>query len=112
MINEEDYPAIKAAVDTMLLERNLKWKQIAKELNLTVNQLQRWRNYSGYKDPRRNNLSEGELDAIVQGLTRNRPLRGEKTIEGRLLGAGIKVTRSELRSSMHRIDPEAVAMRY
>ncbi len=39
-----------------LTRRNLKWKQIAKELNLTVNQLQRRRNYSGYEDPRRNKI--------------------------------------------------------
>jgi hypothetical protein len=36
-IDEEDYPAIKAAVDEMLLKLDLKWTQIAKELNTTVN---------------------------------------------------------------------------
>jgi hypothetical protein len=77
---------------------------------MTVNQLKRWRDYGRYKDPRRKGLSTDDLDTLLQGLTENRPERGERTIQGRLLGAQIKVTRSDLRSSMmHRV---GVAMRY
>jgi hypothetical protein len=86
---------------------------ISKELNMTVDQLKRWRKYSGYEDPRRRNIPPEELGQIVLlGLSHDRSERGKKTLQGRLLAANIKVTRNDLRNSIHRVDPDTVKKRY
>jgi hypothetical protein len=53
----ENDAVMKAKVDEMRM-LDTSWADIAKEFNASVSELSRWRNYTGYVDPRNCSLSE------------------------------------------------------
>ena len=57
------------------------------------------------------NLTASELDEIVQMIKVDHPNDGEVLIKGHLLRLGVKVRRSDLRASIHRIDHERTVER-
>ena len=62
--------------------------------------------FSKYSD-----ITETQLDAVVQRVKQEHPNDGEVLIAGHLLKEGVHVQRSKLRRSIHRIDPTGVAKR-
>lgn len=50
-------------------------------------------------------MSDVDLDRVIQQLKRDHPNDGERLIRGRLIGQGIHVPRTRTRASIHRIDP-------
>ena len=49
-------------------------------------------------------ISDGVLDDIVQSMCTLHRRSGEKTIEGKLRGIGLRVQRERIRESLHRVD--------
>ena len=57
------------------------------------------------------NISDHDLDGIIRTIKRQHPNDGERLMLGHLARCGIRVQRSRLRSSIHRIDPINTALR-
>ena len=85
--------------------------EIAKFLSVSSRTLWKWRRDNDYEDPRENDLLPEELDELVLNCVRSQPDRGEKIVRATLEAQGIFVTRSNLRASIHRVDPEGVEAR-
>ena len=88
--------------------KGISWNDIARLLNVHPRTLARWRDDGNYQDPRNTPLTPEELDEKVLQCVVNHPERGERIINGILEGQCTYVTRSNLRASMHRVDPEGV----
>ena len=56
-------------------------------------------------------ISETQLDTIVQGIKQEHLNDGEVMVAGHLLKQGIRVQRAKLRESIHRIDPLGISER-
>ena len=56
-------------------------------------------------------ISDAELDNTIEEIKRNHPNDGERMIIGHLSSLGIRVPRSRVRSSIHRVDPINVELR-
>jgi transposase len=56
-------------------------------------------------------ISDQQLDINVSKIVKDFPFCGEKMIKQLLLGKGIKVQRSRMRDSIHRVDSQVVANR-
>lgn len=57
-------------------------------------------------------LSDNELDALVRDIQREFPNAGYRRIYSQLKSRSVKVPQSRVRESMHRTDPEGIAMRW
>ena len=53
-----------------------------------------------------NVMLPNDLDRAVKDIKSEHPNHGEVMIQGQLVGQGIRVTRSQLRASIHRVDHE------
>ena len=56
-------------------------------------------------------LTSAELDELVIDIKRNHPNDGEVLLNGHLIRLGIRVTRAELRASIHRVDHDSTVAR-
>lgn len=56
-------------------------------------------------------ITNEHLDGVIQEITTLFPRCGEKTIAGRLLARGIRITRQRLRVSLLRVDPTGIHAR-
>lgn len=84
---------------------NYTWTKIASMMSTSTDTLCRWRKATDYEDP----LiipNDAVLDEFVSKVGGNNDKIGEVTMEGRLIASGLKVTRSRLRNSINRVDPE------
>ena len=61
---------------------------------------------------RYNELSENEIDEMVNDIKKDHPFSGERMLTGFLQARGVRVTRSKLRDSIHRVDPINTALRW
>ena len=57
-------------------------------------------------------LTDSELDTLVRDIQREFPNAGYRRIYSQLKSRSVKVTQSRVRESMHRTDPEGIAMRW
>jgi len=67
-------------------------------------------NNTEFIDPHRS-LTDAELEVVLKGYGLNSLYRGEVLIAGFLRSNGFRVTRSQLRSTLHRIDVDGIAVR-
>ena len=56
-------------------------------------------------------ISDGDLDAKIKSIKQVHPNDGEVMMTGQLLSLGVRVPRSRLRASIHRVDPQGTAER-
>ena len=57
-------------------------------------------------------LTDSELDTLVRAIQSEFPNAGYRRIYSQLKSRSISVTQSRVRESMHRTDPEGIAMRW
>lgn len=60
---------------------------------------------------RYNEISNGELDEIVEDFVNTFPTAGQKTLAGHLRTLGYRIQRYKIRDSMYRVDPWGVKLR-
>ena len=99
-------PRIDVSIEDILELRklNYKWTKIASMLNISRATLYRRLEDAGISPHAQTPLSEQQLDDIIQSIKRDHPNDGEVLMQGHLLRQGIKITRQELRDSLHRVD--------
>ena len=74
----------------------LKWRRIASDLEVTVDDLYRWRKRTNFQDPLQQ-VCDDDLLPIVKDYCKGYPDgRGQKSVEGFLLRLQLKVTRQQL----------------
>ena len=57
-------------------------------------------------------ISDGELDRLVDDIRGSFPNCGYRMMDGHLRQRGIRVTQARIRDSMHRVDPQGVVLRW
>ena len=57
-------------------------------------------------------ISDQELDKIVSEVKKEFPNCGYRLMKGHLLHRGYRVTQAQIRESLHRVDPEGIAIRW
>ena len=90
---------------------NYGWTKIASILGISRSTLYRRLNDEGISCDLYTQLTSAELDEIVIDIKRNHPNDGEVLLNGHLLRLGIRVTRAELRASIHRVDHDNTVAR-
>jgi hypothetical protein len=58
-----------------------------------------------------NDISDSELDGVVQGIVEQSPNCGQVMMRGALLGRGLRIQRRRIRESMLRVDPAGTECR-
>ncbi len=56
-------------------------------------------------------MSSNDIDALIIDIKKDHPNDGEVMMQGHLVGQGIRIPRSELRASIHRVDHENTLLR-
>ena len=56
-------------------------------------------------------ISPTELDEVIKDIKQDHPNDGEVMVQGQLLALGIRIPRSDLRASIHRVDHENTQLR-
>ena len=82
------------------------WVKVAQLLCVSRSTLYRRLHDHGISPDDYSDLSISQLDEIVQNIKADHPNDGEVLLKGHLLRLGLKVRRSDLRASIHRIDHE------
>lgn len=85
---------------------NYSWTKISELLDISRSTLYRRLNDAGISTDDRTDISSSELDKTVSDIKQDFPNDGEVLLKSHLLQKGIKVTRQELRNSIHRVDHE------
>ena len=57
-------------------------------------------------------ISDGELDRLINEIRGSFPNCGYRMMDGHLRQRGLRVTQARIRNSMHRVDPEGVVLRW
>ena len=57
------------------------------------------------------NITDSELDAVVQSIVEKSPNSGQVMMKGTLLGCGLRIQRRRIRESMLRVDPAGTECR-
>ena len=57
-------------------------------------------------------ITDQELDSLVSQIKRDFPNSGSRLMQGHLLSRGHRVSQVRVRESLHRVDPEGVAIRF
>ena len=104
-------PTVEVSVEEVEYLRSLRfnWTKIATILGISRRTLlQEWNlpldiNYSV--------ISDSDLDRLVAEVKRDNPTCGEVLLTSHLLIRGIKIQRSRLRASLHRVDSRAIGLR-
>ena len=88
-----------------LKELNYSWTKIARMIGVSRSTLYRkLRDFDIDSSDSYSDIAPSDLDDLLKEIKVEQPDIGEVILQGRLLHMGIKVTRSQLRSSIHRID--------
>jgi len=93
-----------------LCEKELSWNEIAAELSVSRSCLYKWRkevNFQGSKDC----LQDHQLDNLISNHIEGQPRRGEVLVGAYISSLGYDVPRSQLRESLHLIDPNGFVLR-
>ena len=95
-----------------LRQIGLSWKIIAEhpEVNVSRDVLLKWRKEVDFVEPKQS-IDSDNLDKLVVDHTLCQPRRGEISIAAHVSCSGFKVSRQQLRDSIHREDPEGVEER-
>lgn len=87
------------------------WTDISRMLNVSRRSLFRLtHNNEAFIDPHRS-LNNDELECALHGYGVNSLYRGEVMLAGSLRSNGFRIPRSQLRSTLHRIDADGIAVR-
>lgn len=87
-----------------LKQLNYSWTKIARMIGVSRSTLYRRLEEFNIDCKSYTDISPSELDDVLKDIKLNHPDIGEVILRGHLLHMGIKVTRSQLRASIHRID--------
>ena len=71
----------------------------------------RMREYETFVRQRYSDISEYELDKIVEGIMREFPNSGYKRMTGLLQNGGYRIQQNRIRESMRRVNPDGVLLR-
>ena len=86
--------------------------KIAEMVGISRSTLYRFLGREGIPSTRKySDISSSELDRAVAAIKQEHPNDGERMMAGHLYRVGISVPRSQLRGSIHRIDPSNSAVR-
>lgn len=88
-----------------LLNLSSTWNEIADDLGMTVARLLYWRGVHNFEDTR-TSIADFELDGLVSEISSGNMNLGERIMLGHLTSRNISVTRTRLRESINRIDPD------
>lgn len=87
----------------------LPWTNIARTLNVSRRTL-----YRRLEDTTllgQHDITNSELDTLIENYKSSHPSDGESMIIGHLRGIGLHVSRARIRASIHRVDPSGVEER-
>eukprot|EP00794_Sanderia_malayensis_P001565 gene1565-1725_t len=102
-------PIVEISKEQLEFLRSLQftWKRIAKLLGVSVSTIATKRNiYQLEEDlPEWSQLSDEELDGVVQEIRTLTPNIGERRLVGALRSRGIRIQRRRVRTSLKRVDP-------
>eukprot|EP01036_Dinobryon_divergens_P036548 gene36548-47615_t len=104
---------ISLSAVTDLRRLGLSWNEIGAhpDVNVSRNKLLTWRKDPDVNFIEPNDLIDNEqLDHLVEKETVGQPRRGEISIGAHLFSTGFKVPRQQLRESIHRVDPDGMAI--
>jgi len=106
-------PPITVDMDDVEFLRSLhfSWTKIAEYLNVSRTTLYRRLEENEISIPRFSSITDLELDACIRDIKRRHPNDGERMIIGHLFCLDIFVPRYRIRSSIHRVDGNNVALR-
>lgn len=107
-------PHISISIDeiTGLRALGYTWVKVAELLQISRSTLYRRLKDHGVSPDDYSDISPLELDEVVQKIKIDHPNDGEVLLKGHLSRLGIKVLRSELRASIHRVDHEETLKRH
>ena len=95
-----------------LIDYEISMTKIAQDLGVSKSTIKRRVREYGISVGPRVVLDGSELDTLVRDIHREFPNAGYRRLHSQLKSRGVKVTQSRVRESMHRTDPEGVAMRW
>ena len=93
------------------LEDGFNIKDIASLLSVSESTVYRRMGHYSLSQLQFTEITEGELDEVVEEITREYPSYGEGLLKQILVDRGIKVQRMRLCDSIHRVDHEGVENR-
>ena len=96
-----------------LLSIGLSCPDIADVLGVSLSTVRRRMNEFGLSiTALYSNINDYELDTLVREIMQEFPNCGYRLMHGHLLHRGHRVTQAQIRATMHRVDPEGVAIRW
>ena len=101
-------PSIQINIEEVEFLRalHLPWIRIAEILDISRHTLYRWLKNEGIlQELQFTEISDNDLDEVMKGIKEEHPNDGEVLVSGHLLAKGIRVPRSRMRASIHRVDP-------
>ena len=107
-------PSIQINIEEVEFLRalHLPWIRIAEILDISRHTLYRWLKNEGIlQELQFTEISDNDLDEVMKGIKEEHPNDGEVLVSGHLLAKGIRVPRSRMRASIHRVDPINTAQR-
>lgn len=95
-----------------LLDMKFTSGEIASMLNVSESTVKRrMREYETFVRQRYSDISEYELNKIVEGIMREFPNSGYKRMTGLLQNGGYRIQQNRIRESMRRVNPDGVLLR-
>ena len=107
-------PRINVDIEDIEYLRRLRfsWTAVANILGISRSTLYRRLDDEGIsRDIWYSDITDSDLDRIVQEIKSNHPNDGERLMIGHLSHRGIIVPRTRVRASIHRVDPEGTRIR-
>ena len=95
-----------------MIDHEISMSKIAQALGVSKSTIKRRVREYGISVRPRVVLSDSGLDALVRDIQREFPNAGYRRVHSQLKSRNVKVTQSRVRESMHRTDPEGIAMRW
>jgi uncharacterized protein YneF (UPF0154 family) len=90
---------------------NYSWMKVASILQISRSTLYRRLQEAGINPNDYSTLTDHQIDEIMRSLKKDHPNDGEVLIKAHLLQMGIRISRSKIRQSIHRVDHEGVVRR-
>jgi hypothetical protein len=109
--NDDDCENIVQQIDEMR-RLNLSWTVIKVQLGVSRSWLLQFRQQISYIDPMaKSNITDDQLDEEISQIQSDHPDRGEVITRTNVRDRGINISRERVRTSLHRVNPDAVAYR-
>ena len=90
---------------------NFSWTKISRILGVSRQTLYRRLEEYGISCSDYTTMSSNDLDKLIKDIKSHHPNNGEVMMQGHLVGLGIRIPRSQLRASIHRVDHENTQLR-